>query len=61
MDLELLVAIIGLFFTAIGGVYAFMQYYKKDDDTTNNSVNQNIRGGLFFKSNVSQNVDKKKE
>lgn len=61
MNSELLVAIIGVFFTALGGIYAFKQYYKKDSDTTNNSINQNIRGGLFFKSNISQNVSKKEE
>lgn len=45
--------------TTIGVIATVIQCFKKEKDTSNNSVNQNIKGGIFFKSHISQNVDKK--
>lgn len=47
--------------TLVGVIVAIMQLFKKDKATTDNSVHQNIKGGIFYKSEVSQNIDKKKE
>lgn len=55
------VAIIVGIITAIGVIFTIKQYLKKDKETSDNSVNQNIKGGFFYKSNISQNVNKKKE
>ena len=45
----------------IGVIATVIQVFKKDEDTNNNSVNQNIKGLFFFGNDISQDINKSKE
>ena len=45
----------------IGVIAKVIQVFKKDKDTNNNSVNQNIKGLFFFGNDISQDINKSKE
>nr|WP_302416391.1 hypothetical protein [uncultured Romboutsia sp.] len=45
----------------IGVIATVIQVFKKDKDTNNNSVNQNIKGLFFFGNDISQDINKSKE
>ena len=45
----------------IGVIATVIKVFKKDKDTNNNSVNQNIKGLFFFGNDISQDINKSKE
>lgn len=54
------VAIIVGLITAIGVFFTILQYFKKDKDTVDNSINQNISGIFFIKNKIIQKIKDKR-
>lgn len=52
--------VIGIIATIIGAIISVLAFMKKQEPNKDNSINQNIKGGIFFGGKYEQNVVNKK-